>query len=205
MSTYARSRGITLIMVMIFLVLISMLSISAFRAGTSNMRITQNMAVRQEATDAAQAAIETTISTSAFQAATAASNVASTVNVDVDGDGSNDYAVTVRAGDRCTKVRTLRNDELPKEATTGLPTTAWIRCDSGSAGRAAGSGAGGSGLIEGGTSTGQSTGNSFCVETLWNVSADAVDSRSGTTVQVNQGVAVPYSVGESKDRCERNN
>lgn len=196
-------RGITLIMVMIFLVLISLLSISVFRASTTNLRVTQNMAIRQEATAAAQAAIETTISTPAFQAASAAAP--SSVDVDVDGDGTNDYAVTVTPADRCSKIRPLLNKELPRESTTGLPKAAWIRCDSGSGGRAVGSGAGGAGLIEGGTTSTQVTGNSFCVETHWNVQADVTDARTGTVVQVNQGVAVPYSVGESRDRCERNN
>lgn len=204
MNAYQRSRGVTLIMVMIFLVLISLLTISAFRASTSNMRITQNMAVRQEATEAAQAAIETTISTPAFQVATAASNVASTVNVDVDGDGSNDYAVTVKAADSCSKIRTLLNSELPKNSTTGLPTTAWRRCDSGRSGGAVGSGAGGAGLIEGAATVSTAVA-SFCVETQWDVQADVTDARSGAKVQVHQGVAVPYSVGESQDRCARNN
>ena len=127
-------RGITLVMVMIFLVLISVLSISIFRASTTNLRVTQNMAIRQEATAAAQAAVETVISTPAFQAASAAT--ASKIDVDVDGDGTNDYAVTVKPADTCSRIRPIPNQELPRDNATGLPKTAWIRCDSGSAGRA---------------------------------------------------------------------
>lgn len=196
-----RSQGVTLVIVMIFLVLVSVLSISAFRSSTSNLRVTQNMTARQEATAAAQAAIETTISTPAFQAASAA--VTTTVNVDVDGDGSTDYAVTVTPADSCASIRKLQNAELPRDASTGLPKTAWIRCDSGRSGSAVGSGAGGAGLIEGGSAAPASTGASYCVETLWNVQADAVDARTGTAVQINQGVVVPYSIGVAQDRCTR--
>ena len=199
MNTRPRSdRGVTLIVVLIFLLLITMFSVSAMRASTTNLRVTQNMAARQEATGAAQAGIETTISTPAFQAASAA--VATTVNVDIDGDNVNDYAATVTPPATCSKIRALKNIELPRNAATGLPTTAWIRCDSGQAG---GAGGVGTGLIEGGTAT--VTGLSFCVETYWNLSAAVADARTGTNVTVNQGVAVPYSVGESQDRCARNN
>ena len=66
-----RSRGVTLVIVLVFLVLITMFSISAIRASSTNLRLTQNMEVRQEATAAAQAAIETVISTPAFHAASA--------------------------------------------------------------------------------------------------------------------------------------
>lgn len=195
-------RGMTLIVVMIFLVLITIFSISAFRASTTNLRVTQNMAVRQEATAAAQAAIETVISTPAFQAAS--TPTPSTVNVDVDDDGTADYAATVTPAATCSKIRPLLNAELPRAAATGLPAPAWIRCDSGQAGGAVGSGGGGSGLIEGGAAP-TVTGLSYCAETHWNVQAAVTDPRSGVNVEINQGVAVPYSVGESQDRCQRNN
>lgn len=200
-----RQRGVTLLVVMVFLVLITVFSISAFRAGTTNLRITQNMAVRQEATGAAQAAIETVISTPAFQAAS--TPAATTVNVDVDNDGTDDYVATVTPAATCSKIRPLLNAELPRATATGLPAAEWIRCDSGGTGGAVGSSGGGSGLIEGATAgtTSASTGLSYCVETHWNVQAVVTDARTGVDVEVNQGVAVPYSVGESQDRCQRNN
>lgn len=203
MSARQQSRGITLIMVMIFLVLISLFSISAYKASTTNLRVTQNMAMHQEATAAAQAAIETAISTPAFQAASAA--VASSQSIDVDGDGANDYTVTVTPAATCSKIRSLLNRELPRNVSTGLPQAQWIRCDSGRSGGAVGSGPSGAGLIEGGSTTGTVADASFCVETHWNVRAEVADARSATSVQVNQGVSVPYSLGDAQDRCQRNN
>lgn len=193
------SRGVTLIIVLIFLVIITLFSVSAFRASTTNLRITQNMEFRQEAIAAAQAAVEQTISTPAFHAASAAA--ASTVPVDVDGNGIDDYNVTVRPADACARIRPLRNAELPRNAATGLPQAAWIRCDSG---QASGSGAGGTGLIEGGAAP-VATGLSYCVETHWNVQAVVADEEAGVSVELNQGVAVPFAIDESTDRCQRNN
>lgn len=195
-------RGITLIVVMIFLVLITLFSISAVRSSSSNLRLAQNMMVRQEGIAAAQAAIEDAISTPAFQAASAV--VPTTANVDTDGDGDNDYAITVTPADRCSSIRTLRNVELPRNPATGLPATEWIRCDSGSGAAPIGSGPSGAGLIEGGSSP-MVSGLSYCVDTHWNVRGEMTDTRTGVRVEVNQGVAVPYSVGESQDRCNRNN
>lgn len=197
-----RSRGLTLIMVLIFLLLVTMLSISAIRASTVNLKVAQNMTLRQEATAAAGAAIETVISTPAFQAASAPTP--STIAVDLDGDTATDYSAEVTSDATCLRIRTLRNADLPRNPATGLPTAAWIRCDSGSAGSAAGSGSGGSGLIEGGAAAAV-VGTSYCVETHWNVQATVVDARTGASVEVDQGVVVPYSVGESQDRCARNN
>jgi Tfp pilus assembly protein PilX len=202
MKSRQAARGVTLIVVLIFLVLITLLSISVFKASTTNLRVTQNMAVRQEATGAAQAAIETVISTPAFQAASAPT--ASVIAVDVDGDNTNDYTVTVMPAATCSRIRTLQNVDLPHDPATGLLTQAWIRCDSGSAGRAVGSGSGSAGLIESDTPA-VVTGTSYCVETHWNLQATVNDLRSGAVVEVNQGVTVPYSVGESQDRCQRNN
>lgn len=189
-----RSRGITLVIVLVFLLLITMFSISAIRASSTNLRLTQNMELRQEATAAAQAAIETVISSPAFHAASAP--VPANVPVDVDGDAAVDYTVTVSPEATCSRIRTLLNADLPRAANTGLPAPQWIRCDSGGGGSGSGS------LIEGGLPA-VAPGQSFCVETRWNLQADVTDARTGTQVQVNQGVAVPYSVGESQERCAR--
>lgn len=194
-------RGLVLIMVMLFLVLLTTLSISAFRSSTTNLRATSNMMVRQEALSAAQAAIETTLSApNEFEVSPAAARVET---VDLDGDGGTDYTVTVRPADTCSKIRQLRFEELPGVAATGLPTEAWKRCDPGTAGSAVGSGAAGPGLIEITGTTGGSSGKTFCVETRWDVQATVNDARTGAIVEVHQGVAIPYSISESRDRCNR--
>ena len=55
----ARQRGISLVLGLIMLVLLTLLAISAFQASNVNLRIAGNMQVRQETLAAAQTAIET--------------------------------------------------------------------------------------------------------------------------------------------------
>jgi Tfp pilus assembly protein PilX len=187
-------RGVTLIVVLIFLVMLTLFSISAFKASTSNARATASLEIRQEATAAAQAAIEDTISSSNFVLPTATA-ASSAITV-----GRSTYTVTVTPPVRCAKIRQLPITELPKDPATGLPTTPWKRCDSGEAGKPTGGISGGS-FVEGGTTTTQ--GKSFCVETVWSLQANVNDTKTNTTVQVNQDVAVPYSIGESRDKCTK--
>lgn len=192
MSRKRSQRGVTLIVVLIFLVMLTLFSVSAFKASTSNARATASLELRQEATAAAQAAIEDTISSSNFVLPTAAA-ASSSITV-----GRGNYAVTVTPPVKCSKIRQLPINELPKDPATGLPTTPWKRCDSGEAGRPTGGISGGS-FVEGGPTTTQ--GKSFCVETVWTLQADVNDTKTNTNVQVTQDVAVPYSIGESRDKC----
>ena len=61
-----RQRGISLVLGLIMLILLTLLAISAFQASNVNLRIAGNMQVRQETLAAAQTAIETVLSTPAF-------------------------------------------------------------------------------------------------------------------------------------------
>ena len=90
-----RQRGVTLIIALVLLVALAMLGIWAFNGSTTNTRIVGNMQVRQEAMDAAQAAVETTISSALFTTAPAAV-AASAVNVEVNGVN---YAVWLKDKD----------------------------------------------------------------------------------------------------------
>lgn len=199
MNSPQKQQGVVLIVVMLFLVLITMFSISAFRSSTTNLRATRNMMIRQEAQGAAQWAIEDTISNGAFETTAAPAPITK----DVTGDGGNNYtaAITVPT---CKKIRYLMVKELPKNPTTGLPAAAWITCDSGHAGQAGGSGSAGGGLIEGAASAPVSaTAASYCAEAVWDIQASVQDSRTKTQVEVHQEVAVPHPVDKIDAVCSR--
>jgi hypothetical protein len=83
-------RGAALVVGMIMLVLITLMLITALNLGITNFRAVGNMQFRDEATAAANQAIEQVIS-SPFTAAPAAE----TVNVDIDDDGNPDYVVEI--------------------------------------------------------------------------------------------------------------
>jgi type II secretory pathway pseudopilin PulG len=86
----SRQRGATLIMSLVMIVLLSLIVISAFNLSTSNLKSVGNMQSREESLAAANSAIEQTVSGNFYNASTN-----QTINIDIDKDGTNDYAVTV--------------------------------------------------------------------------------------------------------------
>lgn len=90
--TSTRQRGVSLLVTLVMLVVMTLLVVSAIRAGNANLKTTANLQVRQEAVQAAQTAIENILSDRANFTAPAQR----TVNVAVDG-ASATYAVTVAA------------------------------------------------------------------------------------------------------------
>lgn len=85
-------RGVTLIIGLILLVLITLVVTSAFTLSGSNLRSVGNMQVRDEAIAAANTAIEIGIESSF-----AASLSSATRNIDINNDGETDYVVSVAA------------------------------------------------------------------------------------------------------------
>ena len=75
---------------MIMLLLLTMIVTSAFTLGGTNLKSVTNMQGRNEATAAANAAIEQVIS-SPFYTAPAAQSI----NIDINGDGVTDYVVNI--------------------------------------------------------------------------------------------------------------
>jgi Tfp pilus assembly protein PilX len=88
----AAQRGVTLIIGLIMIVLITLIVVNAFTLSSSNLKSVGNMQVRQEAVAAANEAIELVISSSFTDAP-----VAQSVNVDIDKNGTTDYVVAVAA------------------------------------------------------------------------------------------------------------
>jgi type II secretory pathway pseudopilin PulG len=62
MTSIATQRGATLITALVMLVILTLLVVSAMRSSTTNMRITGNMQVQEEAVSAAQQGIEAVMS-----------------------------------------------------------------------------------------------------------------------------------------------
>ena len=96
---------------LILLAAISFLSVSAFNAGTTNLRVVGNTEARQGAQAAAQAVIDQTISNTLFTTDPAAV-AASPIDVDIDGDGNSDYRPVLKPPPACTRVFALKMPEL---------------------------------------------------------------------------------------------
>ncbi|MET0660857.1 MAG: hypothetical protein ABW110_22180 [Steroidobacteraceae bacterium] len=107
-SKYASGqRGATLIVGLIMLLLITIMVVSAFGISTTNLQSVGNMQTRDEAIAAGNRAIELVMS-SAFTAAPAAQ----TVNVDINNDGTMDFAVTF-AKPACINASKIAGTTIP--------------------------------------------------------------------------------------------
>lgn len=85
-----RQRGVTLVVGLIMLVLLTLVVSTAFTLSTSNLKAVGNMQFRDEAIAAANVAVERLMSTDFTTAP------ASTVhNIDIDNDGALDYIVDI--------------------------------------------------------------------------------------------------------------
>ncbi|MCW7539432.1 hypothetical protein OOT46_16435 [Aquabacterium sp. A7-Y] len=94
MKRAQHSRGVVLVTVLIFLIVITLFSVSMFRSSTTNLRATGNMQARQEAVHAATVAVEQTLSSDLF-AQQPAAVASSPVEVDLNGDGTPDYTARI--------------------------------------------------------------------------------------------------------------
>lgn len=184
-SAIARQHGATLIVTLIFLMIMSVMTVMMFNMTTTNVKITGNAQVRSEALAAAQVALASTISNTQFST-NPALIAATPFTVDIDGDGTPDYSVTRDPQPKCNKVKTIKANELDPS----------IPADLACMGSAA---AGNSGIDS--AITGSSAGDSMCANSEWNIRASVTDPASKAEVAVNQGVALRVLVTDADTAC----
>ncbi|MES2972623.1 MAG: pilus assembly PilX N-terminal domain-containing protein [Pseudomonadota bacterium] len=184
-SRPSRQRGITLVVVMIFLIVMSMFAVNAFNSSSSNMRIVGNMQARQEGIAAAQQAIEQTISSTLFTSNPAGVS-ANAVAVDIDGDGNADYAARLTPQPRCYRAKAIKTSELNPATASDI---ACIR----------------SGVVQNsGLDTPDAAadaGNSLCANSEWNIRSEVTDTRTSARVAINQGVSVRVLETDAANSC----
>ncbi len=185
MSIRSQQQGATLLVSLIILVLMTLLGVSSFMLGKSNMQTVGNMQQRNEAMAAAQETVEETVSkTQFFETPTNAvpnGCAANTKCVDVNADGKSDVTV-VLATPKCVQAQVVQNAALNY-------------ANAEDAGCAIGAGQGLFG-VEGAT-----TGNSLCADSVWELSAEATDDVTESKVTVTQGAAVRVSTDNIATSC----
>jgi len=178
MNTYRHSqrtqRGATLLVSMIFLVIITLMVVSAVKVSTLNIRMVGNTQTEKEAAAAALQVIEGTISTDFTQLP-----VAATTTVDINNSGKAGSTYTVASpAPLCTGVKSIKLSELDAANPNDQPCYA-----SGAAANTGIEGAGGSG-------------NSLCSASNWDLSAASTGPNgTGTGPATHQGVSVRVAVG----------
>lgn len=117
-------RGITLLVGLIMLILITLMVTSAFTLSTTNLKSVGNMQAKDEAIAAANQAIEQVLS-SPFTTSPSAEEI----NVDINNDGTTDYVASiaiptcVRASIETAAVKT--SGTLPLMSTVNTYNTIW--------------------------------------------------------------------------------
>jgi Tfp pilus assembly protein PilX len=194
-------RGAVLLIVLIMLVLLTLFAVSALNTGTTNLKVVGNMQARNEATNAAQQAIETVLSTPLF--VTNPSNAVlnpcgapNTLCLDKNGNSvtnpANAYYTTTlvrttpsaaNPTPACVSVQVIQMSELDvvnrvedRDCASETPQGSW-------------------GIF------GTPTGNSLCANTVWEITAETTATASGATVTVTQGVGVRTSANVVTTSC----
>ena len=161
---------------LVILMLMMMHSLASFTAADAQLRNVGALQVRQEAQSAAQLAIAGVLGSSAFVAASLASPFASSVTIDVDGDGTGDYRVALTV--TCSGARAVTAIAIPAASDDDAA------CLAGAA----------------------PTGEIPCADTNWNIRAIATAAsgaalQAGTSIEVNQGMAMRLATGDALRNC----
>jgi Tfp pilus assembly protein PilX len=171
-------RGITLVVGLIMVVLITLIVLNAFNLSSSNLKSVGNMQVRDEAVAAANHAVERLISS--FSTASLATQ---TFTVDLNKDGVDDYTVSISEAPKCVRkqaVSTCAANDCNIDPTSD--------CAQSYQGTSAGS--------SGATST---CGTSIVDFDIKAVVSDA--SVTGARVTVREGVRIPVSTTIANSWC----
>lgn len=166
--------GATLLVSMIFLVVLTLIVVSAIKVANVNTKVVGNMQAQKEADASALHGIETTISTD-FTSLPKKSTTP--IDINNSGQSGSAYTVVVEAP-TCIGVKPLKLNELDASNAEDLPCYA--------SGAAQNTGIVGSGA----------NGNSLCSNSNWEVNASATPpSGTAPTAIIHQGIAVRVAVG----------
>ena len=187
MTTLHRQQGITLIMALIMLVVLTLLALTSFNMNQSNLQVVSNMQQREEALAAAREVIEETISSTDFfkSPASALKNpcdgAANTRCVDVNGDGTTDVTVAITPAPACVKAQPIKSSDLDLSVEEDLACSLGASQNFGT--------------------EGANTGNSTCANSVWEIHAVATDVVTEAQVEVTQGVAVRVAEDDLTKNC----
>lgn len=174
-------QGVVLVVGLMVLLMVTLMAVSGFNLTQSNLKVVGNMESREQAMNAANAAIEEAVSATLFVSSPAnifATNCtgANTRCYDTNGDGGNDVTVTLDVP-RCVVVQPIKISELdlrdPQQAACVVQTA------EGSAGNDI----------------------SLCANSVWELRAVAVDNVTQAQAAVTQGISVKVALNDVATAC----
>lgn len=171
-----KQRGATLLVAMIFLVVLTLIVISAIRTTNVNTRIVNNMQTQDEAEGAAQKTIEEAITSAGFTLLPTPQT--STVDINNSGQSGATYSVTLTP--TCIAKQPIKTLDLDVDSESDRPCFA-------------SSSAQNTGIV--GAS---STGDSLCTDSVWNLKAVATPPNSTQpAATIDQGITQRVDPGAS--------
>lgn len=182
-----RQSGTTLLVAMIMLVLITLLVINTVNLGSGSVQTVSNMQSRNQATAAAEEALQEVISNTNFfntpstVYTTACNGSYNAKCVDTNADGVSDITVTLTPNPTCVQARVLTNADLDMS----------VKEDADCATQAQQEGFG----------MDAPTNNSECARSMWEIRARAADTVTQATAIVTQGVSVTVPKNSVDTSC----
>ena len=183
-----RQSGATLIVTLVMLIMLTLFAISAMNTSTTNLQVVGNMQMRHEGLRASQEAIEATLSTTQFyetplDAVANPCGAQNTLCTDLNGDGVPDLTTRLTPVPACKQARAVMVSELNIDPNVPVALSPDAACAQGAQQ--------GTFAVEGA----QSTGKSLCGQTVWEITAQTLNSGAGTAtsdvnVSVTQGVGI---------------
>ena len=185
-----KQQGFVLVVGLIMLVLLTLMVVTTFRIGSTETIIVANAQHSKEGIDAAQLAIDTVANSNNFTqnpaAAIPTSNCtgggANSLCVDVNGDNKPDFRVTLTPQPSCVMAVPIPANQLDFSKADDLACATETQQTFGVAGATV-------------------TGNSLCANSMWDITAQATDSATGTTSVVSQGIAVRIATSDVATNC----
>ena len=188
MKTYHRQEGMTLLMALIMLIVLTMLALTSFNLSKPNVQIVSNMQQRDEAIAAAQEVLEEVVSSIIFSKtpdhtlSTPCDNDANSRCVDTNGDNVVDVRVRLTPQPNCIGSMGMRNSTLdvedPEEVGCIAPKDPAL-----------------SGTAD------AINDDSQCANTNWEITAVATDELTQSKVTIKQGLAMTTALTDVATNC----
>ena len=190
-----RQSGATLIVTLVMLIMLTLFAISAMNTSTTNLQVVGNMQTRHEGLRATQEAIEATLSTTQFKdtpldAVANPCGAQNTLCTDLNGDGVPELTTRLTPAPACKQARIIKVSEL----SVASPNSEDVGClQAQQQGTFAVAGA-------------QTSGDSLCGNTVWEITAQTLNSGAGTAtsdvnVTATQGVGVRMKALDVASNC----
>lgn len=190
--TRNNQRGITLVMSLVMLVLLTIMALSSFNIGKSSLQVVENSQQQAQAHNAAQAMLDQVVSTPTF--AESPGNVLDNSNcptgvvapansrcVDLYGDGKTVIVVAMAPQPFCTQVKAIPAATLDVSNSEDAACTVEEKQNFG---------------IDGVVS-----GASLCSDSMWEINAQATEPVSRARAVVTQGIAMRVSNDAVSTAC----